>query len=71
MRYSEDVKLFWRTGLRLFKGRFLRYMGGPKHKGQVISGDTAPGAFKSETSKVNFIVPDIVHQPSLKRHLIS
>ena len=55
MRYSEDVKLFWRT---LFKRRFLRYMGGPKHKGQVISGETAPGAFKSETSQVNFIVPD-------------
>ena len=33
-------------------------MGGPKHKGQVISGETAPGAFKSETSQVNFIVPD-------------
>ena len=30
MRYSDEVKCFWRTGLRLFHGRFLRFMGGPK-----------------------------------------
>ena len=36
MRYSEEVKEFWRTGLRLFHGRFLRYMGGPKNKGQIL-----------------------------------
>ena len=29
MRYSDTVKLFWQTGLRLFHGRFLRFMGGP------------------------------------------
>ena len=26
MRYSEEVKLFLCTGLRLFGGRFLRFM---------------------------------------------
>ena len=32
MRFSEGVKEFWCTGLRLFHGRFLRFMGGPKNK---------------------------------------
>ena len=35
MRYSNDVKQFWRTGYLLFKGKFLRFMGGPKHAGQM------------------------------------
>lgn len=58
MRYSEEVKLFWRTGLRLFGGRFLRFMGGPKNKGQIICSESLPGSYNPENSKVNFVVPD-------------
>ena len=58
MRYSNDVKLFWQTGLRLFHGRFLRYMSGPKNQGQVIKSETTPGHFNSQESKINFAVPD-------------
>lgn len=51
MRYSNEIKLFWKTGLRLFHGRFLRFMGGPKCTG----GNADSGSF---SSKINFIVPD-------------
>ena len=43
IRNSEEVKEFWRTGLRLFHGRFLRFMGGPKNKGQIRHNETSPG----------------------------
>ena len=58
MRYCEEMKEFWRTGLRLFHGRFLRFMGGPKNKGQILHNETSPGLQKPEEAKVNFIVPD-------------
>ena len=28
MRYTDEVKRFWNIGLKLFKGKFLRYMSG-------------------------------------------
>ena len=36
MRYKvpESVE-FWRIGYKLFKGKFLRFMGGPKSSGHV------------------------------------
>ena len=58
MRYSDEVKTFWRTGLRLFHGRFLRFMGGPKHKGQIVLEEASPGYFDPQKAKINFIVPD-------------
>lgn len=58
IRYSKEVKLFWRTGLRLFGGRFLRFMGGHKNKGQIICSETFPGSYNPANSKVNFVVPD-------------
>ena len=58
MRYSDEVKCFWRTGLRLFQGRFLRYMEGPKHKGQIVCDETTQGYFDPQKAKINFIVPD-------------
>ena len=58
MRYSDEVKLFWQTGLRLFHGRFLRYISGPKNQGQVIRLETSPGHFDPKEAKINFAVPD-------------
>ncbi|KAL5011712.1 hypothetical protein ScPMuIL_010263 [Solemya velum] len=57
MRYDEQVTKFWRIGYRLFHGRFLRFMSGPKHKGQVIFGQTSQGTFSPSESKINFAVP--------------
>ena len=51
MRYSEQVKLFWRTGLRLFDGRFLRFMGGPKNKGNILCSESSQGALIRQSQK--------------------
>ena len=51
MRYSPEVKKFWRVGFKLFKGRFLRFMCGMKNQGQ-------DGCLKPSESAINFVVPD-------------
>ena len=33
LRYSETIKHFWRIGYRLFHGKWLIFMSGPKHIG--------------------------------------
>ena len=58
MRYSDEITLFWRTGLRLFGGRFVRYMGGPITKGQHTCKEAMHGRYIPQDSKVNFRVPD-------------
>ena len=35
--YPETVQ-FWRIGQKLFHGRFLRFMSGPKSQGQIVQG---------------------------------
>ena len=52
MRYTDEVKRFWNIGLKLFKGKFLRYMSGWKNQGQNAKGITKP-----EHSCINFAVP--------------
>ncbi|KAH3776262.1 hypothetical protein DPMN_177682 [Dreissena polymorpha] len=44
MRYIRpETKKFWEVGYRLFKGKFLRYMGGPRNAGQVVDGSEKRG----------------------------
>ena len=57
MRYSEDVKRFWRIGLKLFKGRFIRFMGGLKNIGQGETDGVNQGLYQPSESKINFAVP--------------
>ena len=57
MRYSTDVKKFWNIGLKIFRGKFLRFMGGPKHRGRIVEGSAHKGQYIPSTAKVNFIVP--------------
>ena len=48
MRYSKETTPFWSLGYKLFKGKFLRFMGGQKSS---IS--------DNECSKlINFVIPD-------------
>ena len=58
MRYSEDTKKFWRVGLKLFRGKFLRFMSGMKNKGQLPGETACSGVYKPLESKVNFAVPN-------------
>ncbi|CAC5421890.1 unnamed protein product [Mytilus coruscus] len=57
MRYSDTVKRFWRTEKQLFQGKFLRFMSGLKHLGQVLSHEINLGHYDTSLSKINFIVP--------------
>ena len=57
-RYSEECKLFWNTGFKLFRGRFLRFMGGPKHSCYSLNEhEQIVDEYRPEMSKINFIVP--------------
>ena len=57
MRYKfpESVE-FWRIGYKLFKGKFLRFMGGPKSSGHVIDDSKSKGNFLQENAQVNFVI---------------
>ncbi|KAK7092212.1 hypothetical protein V1264_008000 [Littorina saxatilis] len=57
MRYSPDVKLWWRTGYKLFHGKFIRFMGGPKHHGQLLEGTAVDSKLLPQDAKINFAVP--------------
>ncbi len=59
MTYSHDSKLFWRTGYKLFHGKFLKFIGGFKNEGQVVNDACIPGHFSPQMAKINFAVPDI------------
>ena len=58
MRYSKHVKRFWAVGYKLFHERFLRYMGGFKNTGDVMSGHKR-GCLQATNSRVNFVTPGV------------
>jgi hypothetical protein len=58
MRYNDTaVNKFWRTGYKMLHGKWLRYMSGPKNKGDLVNRLSAPGEFDSKGSRINFSVP--------------
>lgn len=57
MRYDDVVSRFWRTGYKLFHGRFLRFISGPKNRGEIIINDSKRGCFNPAESEINFAVP--------------
>ena len=57
MWYWNETKKFWRAGYRLFHGKFLTFMSGPRSEGQIVSGESERGLFNPERSKINFAVP--------------
>lgn len=59
MRYSDITKMFWRTGYKLFRGKFLRFMGGFKNFGDIVAGRSLPGCCSASLSRVNFAVPSL------------
>jgi hypothetical protein len=58
MRYDETVTKFWRVGYKLFHGKFLRFMGGPKNKSHILLGDTMRGVYSPQAARVNFVIPN-------------
>jgi hypothetical protein len=41
----------------MFHGKWLRYMSGPKNKGDLVNRLSAPGEFDPKGSRINFSVP--------------
>ena len=58
MRYTDEVKRFCRVGLKLFKGKLLRFMSGMKNCGQQDIDETVQNTYKPSESLVNFAVPE-------------
>ena len=56
MRYSEQTKLFWKLGWRLFGGRFIHFMSGYKNQGDKVKHGLS--TYIPEQSEINFAVPD-------------
>jgi hypothetical protein len=54
MRYDTAVNKFWRIGYKMFHGKWLRYMSGPKNKGDLVNRLSAPGEFDPKGSRINF-----------------
>ena len=60
MRYlREDTRQFWEVGYRLFKGKFIRFMAGPRNFGQIVDGSTERGFCTPQKAKINFPVPSV------------
>ena len=59
MRYTDETKLFWKLGWRLFGKRFVNFMGGFKSHGDTVLKMAEVGKYSPGTSEINFAVPDI------------
>jgi hypothetical protein len=58
MRYEDPVvNKFWRIGYKMFHGKWIRFMSGPKSRGELINNITSPGNFDPTQSRINFSVP--------------
>jgi hypothetical protein len=60
MRYSDKVKQFWRIGYKLFHGKWLGFMGGPKHRGQVVVGNTEKEILSQLKVKLILLFPIVL-----------
>ena len=58
MRYRNVTKLFWSVVYRLCKGVGLKFFGGKKNWGQLVSKQCDKSKYSPQKSKVNFAVPD-------------
>ena len=52
IRYSDKVKHFWRIGYRLFHGKWLKCMSGPKHTGTLTTEQSGKGIFSPADAKI-------------------
>ena len=55
--YWNETKTFWRAGYRLFHGKFLTFMSGPRYTGLTVSVETNREALTPNLSEINFAVP--------------
>ena len=58
--YSDKVKHFWRIGYRLFHGKWLKFMRGPKFTGTLTTGQSHKGIFSPADAKIKNEGPMII-----------
>ena len=58
MHYRDETMLFFRVGMKLFHGAFVRFMSGGKSEGQQIGHDSTTSQNPQNTI-INFAVPSI------------
>ena len=56
MRYTKSVKQFWRLGYKIFKMKFVSFMGGYKNQGKVVPSYERYDPVKA---KINFVVSNL------------
>ena len=57
MRFWKTTKNFWRAGYRLFHGKFISFMSGPRCIGHFTSGTLPESTLDPSLSQINFAVP--------------
>ena len=58
MRYRSVTKLFWSVVYHLCKGVGLKFFGGEKNWGQVVTRSSKKSHYSPKKSKINFAVLD-------------
>lgn len=59
MHYSQQTKMFWKLGYRLFGGRFIHFMGGFKGESQLVEYCDLRGSLSPQEAEKNFVVPSV------------
>ena len=49
--------MFWRAGYRLFHGKFLTFMSGPRGMGKFLNNTSSSRKLSPESTEINFAVP--------------
>ena len=57
MRFWKTTKNFWRAGYRLFHGKFISFMSGPRSIGYFRSGHMPERTLEPGLSQINFAIP--------------
>ena len=57
MQYNPDITKFWGIGYKLFHLKWLRCIGGPKYKRELVKGVMSKGSLDPSNFKINFAVP--------------
>ncbi|CAG0898747.1 unnamed protein product [Cyprideis torosa] len=66
MRYDfPETRKFWSIGKSILKGKFLRFMSGPKSKGHVSRCEEDLGSYDPGKAEILFAVPKTIDAPSL------
>ena len=57
MWHWEQTKRFWRAEYRLFHGKFLSFMSGPRGMGEFLNQSETSRKLNPESTEINFAVP--------------